>query len=339
MPAKRWPQVAFKIAALKTFCAIAARGLSMSGDSERGRILAVLYRTEVLHRRVYRHLAERERDNELRRVLMKLSSMEERHAALWGMLVGGARAEPSERHVRAATTLITIERRILGLAIAVKSIEYVEMLHRKRLDRVSEEVDIPLRERRIIEKIASDDARIEEPLERKIVELSPVLTNIRDVVLGMNDGLVEILAATVGLGAALQAPMLILLGGLIVAVSGTLSMAGGAYISTEYEGSVQKGGSDNKSARKSALYMGVSYIFGSVFPLLPFALGMYGFAGIGMSVLLTAIVLGMSSMLMAVVSGTSVVGRVARTLAISLGAASVTIVLGYYARSVLHISV
>ena len=138
----------------------------------------------------------------------------------------------------------------------------------------------------------------------------------------------------------MQTPILVLIGGIIIAVSGTLSMAGGAYISTEYESNVD--GIKRKSKARpagSALYVGIPYFIGALVPLIPFILGYSGIFAIFSSIVLTAIVLIIIASLIALITDTSIKRKIGMTLAISLGAAAATIILGYAARSLLKISV
>lgn len=65
--------------------------------------------------------------------------------------------------------------------------------------------------------------------------------NIRDLVLGMNDGLVEILGAVTGLSAVyVYNPKLVGISGLIVGVAGALSMAIGTFISVRSQRQVNE---------------------------------------------------------------------------------------------------
>ncbi len=74
--------------------------------------------------------------------------------------------------------------------------------------------------------------------EKKILHTE----NIRDMVLGMNDGLVEILGAVTGLSAVyFNKPLLVGLSGLIVGVAGALSMGIGAYVSVRSQRQVNEG--------------------------------------------------------------------------------------------------
>lgn len=299
-----------------------------------------LYRKEVLHMNVYGRLMRYERNQSLRTILGRLSRLEGRHAAMWRSLVGGARAEPSPAAAAARVSLYRAFRLCFGLSMTIKVIEYKEAQLYRKLEAAIASSGVTPHEKAVVARIERSEGEREAPLVNRVAEHSAILNNIRDVIFGMNDGLVEILAATVGIGAALQNTLLILVAGLIVALSGTLSMAGGAYLSTAYEKQlrVMQKKSFKRPAR-SALYVGVSYIIGAMFPLIPFMAGYGGFYGIAASIAITAAVLTVVASTIAVITDVSIKRRVASTLLITLGIAALTILIGYLARVQLGITI
>jgi VIT1/CCC1 family predicted Fe2+/Mn2+ transporter len=241
------------------------------------------------------------------------------------------RGTKAEGYSKADFYLLLLSRKVLGLGLTMKIMEREEHQLEAKVDRHRKGIKLP--------KI---DERRENSLKAAIISQNKVLGNIRDIFFGMSDGLVEILAAVSGIGAALQQPLLVMIAGMIVAISGTLSMAGGAYLSTDYENAVDLSKNKSykiKSPSKSAAYVGVAYILGSLFPLLPFLLGMSGTLAIEAAILLTAIVLAITSTLLSIVSDTSILKTVSKTLLITLGIAAVTITLGLFVRYYLHITI
>ena len=174
--------------------------------------------------------------------------------------------------------------------------------------------------------------------KEKLLEHSPMLNNIRSLIFGMNDGLVEILGAVAGFAAALQQPTLVIAAGFIVAIAGTLSMTGGAYLSVDYEKSIYKK-KKTDSSKAAAFYTGIAYIIGALVPLLPFLFGASGYYALGVSIIITAIILSIVSTVISIVSDTPILERMVKTLLISLGIVAITITLGVYARSVLHLNI
>ncbi len=308
---------------------------------EKENYLRKLYNNENLHREVYARLAHKEDNPQLKKILEKLAKMEESHRGGYEKLLklNGMRV-PDER-VGLYTEMTILLRRIVGLALTVKIIEYFEMQLERGFEAFLKKEPLDSREAAIIGYIDRDEEYNERVLEDAVIGYGKIINNIRDVAFGMNDGLVELLGVVVGLAAALNNPLLILVGGIIVAVAGTLSMGGGAYLSTEYEMTInkKKGEADKNAALRSGIYVGVTYFIGTLFPLAPFALGFSGTPGIMLSVVITAIALTVISTIIAVISDTSIFVRVSRTLLISLGIAAITILIGVYARAVMHLPV
>jgi VIT1/CCC1 family predicted Fe2+/Mn2+ transporter len=295
---------------------------------DRRTALLMMYRKELLHRDSFAAFAKREGNQKIRRLLSELAEEEVGHSQTYLDEVKGRQARG---YSTADFYILLLSRRILGLGLTMKIMEREEHQLEDKVERQGKGLKLP----RI------DETR-ENALKSEILGYNRVLGNIRDIFFGMSDGLVEILAAVSGIGAALQQPLLVIIAGLIVAVSGTLSMAGGAYLSTDYEnivGTSRSGKYSTRSPSKSAAYVGVAYILGSLFPLLPFAAGMSGTLAIATAILLTGIVLSVTATLLSIVSDTPILKRVSKTLLITLGIVAVTITLGLFARYYLHVSI
>ena len=110
----------------------------------------------------------------------------------------------------------------------------------------------------------------------------------RNVIYGISDGLVEVLAALAGLTAIISDHTYVAMGGLIVGVSGAMSMSVGAYLATNSEtqfkisqmrrnailnnqendeSKVQK---YRNESRRAAVNTGMFYILGAAIPIIPF---------------------------------------------------------------------
>ncbi len=294
----------------------------------------MLAEIELYHSELYMGFSEHEKDKELRRILIELSKEDSKHAMLWGAKTSGLN---KKRVGKIKLGIMLILRKIIGLELAIKLIDYKESEIKAKIMRECAPSEIE-KAKGIIRYEESKEGR----LKSSILSRNKILANVRDVVFGMNDGLVEILAATAGIGAAIQQPYIVLISGSIVAISGTLSMAGGAYLSTEYQNTIEKKENakhKGPSPKSSAAYVGVAYIFGALFPLMPFIFGMYGYVAIAVSVAITALVLIITSAIISIVSDTPIIERISKTLAITLGIALITILIGAAARHYLKISI
>ncbi|MGC8478752.1 MAG: VIT1/CCC1 transporter family protein [Candidatus Micrarchaeia archaeon] len=296
-----------------------------------------LQQDEEFHSQVYGILEKEEKNSEIRKTLSHLYIIERGHSEILKKLLRMNGFGVRKRNNFFRILLIMISRKLFGIAFTIKLMEYNKLITDKKLSLAMRRFKFGRGEAALLHLMEKGE-RTEDVLSHILLSLSPVLNNIRDVVFGMNDGLVEVLAAVVGFSAALRLPVLVLIAGMLVAISGTLSMSGGAYLSTKYEKNISASGRGRKPGL-SALYTGIFYFCGAAFPIAPFALGIGGLYGIAYSVLLTSLVLATTSSIIAILSGQSIAKRVAESLLISLGAASVTILLGFYARYVLHITV
>ncbi|MGA2800045.1 MAG: VIT1/CCC1 transporter family protein [Candidatus Micrarchaeaceae archaeon] len=298
-----------------------------------------LYANEVFHYHVLRRLASMEKDRAVKSLLENLSAEELKHSHMWGEIPGVGKLGGYAHQDSLAVGSTAFIRRLFGLQLTIKVMEYSEILLEKRLDQSASEFKFTKNESGTIRRVEASEMKSENVIKTKLLEYSSVLTNIRNVILGMNDGLVEILGAVAGFAAALQQPALVIVAGIIVAIAGTLSMTGGVYLSVDYEKSVYKKKKTESSSKAAGLYTGIAYIVGALVPLLPFLFGASGYYALGISILITAVILSIVSVLVSIISDTPILMRIVKTLLISLGIVAITITLGVYARNVLHLSI
>jgi vacuolar iron transporter family protein len=180
-----------------------------------------------------------------------------------------------------------------------------------------------------------EDAVVTASAERQI---SP--ERVRNIFLGLNDGLVEILGAVSGFFGAFGNPLTVLIAGLTVAVAGALSMAAGAYIAASSESEVRRTESARRqflgettapaetagdSAFASALVVGASYLAGALVPVLPVLAG----ARTALPTVFTAgSVIVVVSVVVAFLSGMDVKRRVMMNVVITAGAVVITYAIG-----------
>ncbi|MGI0100398.1 MAG: VIT1/CCC1 transporter family protein [Candidatus Micrarchaeaceae archaeon] len=296
-----------------------------------------LYLTEIFHYHVLKRLAEVENDHSVKPILEELARQEVKHSKIWGNIPGAKKVAQEYKRNYLPISFIVLIRRIFGLEFAIKVMEHGEQRMEGILYNGTGQ-SFTGSQRRAIAKVRESEAKVEDNLKEKLLLYSSILSNIRSVILGMNDGLVEILGAVAGFAVVFNTPLLVFVAGSITAIAGTLSMAGGSYLSIEYEKSVYKSRNEY-SSKDAAFYTGIAYILGSLFPLLPFMLGFGGYGAILLSIIITALVLVIASTIISIVSDTSITKRIIRTLIISLGIVAITITLGIIARNVFHISV
>jgi vacuolar iron transporter family protein len=172
---------------------------------------------------------------------------------------------------------------------------------------------------------------------------------VRNVFLGLNDGLVEILGAVSGFFAAFRSSPAVLAAGFTVAVAGAMSMAAGAYIGAGSEAEVRAtederrrflgqpvASAPTESPAASALVVGVGYFAGALVPVLPV---LFGAKGMLPTVVTAGTMIVAVSAIVAFLSGMDVRRRIALNVVITGIAVGVTYAIGLLAKSLLGIAV
>lgn len=329
----------------------------------------------------YHTLARHIGDGRLKQLLDRVAHMERGHAKFWERLLrqrGEQVPQPRPRRWR-----LFVLRQLLHIvspSLLITLLELGEVSAAQTYFRLWREGHLSAREREVLHDIILDELEHEATFHKEAQ--GPAVNNVRDFVLGMNDGLVEILGAVTGLSAAYPGnPLVVAVSGLIVGVAGALSMGIGAFISVRSQRQVnesrrermeilfavspqraqaefqeklvdsglpeslsaevvQKVGDNQESLARllleevednewrSALFTGGAYLFGVLFPVLPYFLasssgaalvGSVGFAGLALA--------GVGS-LIALVSGISLRVKVMEMLVAGLSAAGLAYLFG-----------
>ncbi len=166
---------------------------------------------------------------------------------------------------------------------------------------------------------------------------------VRNIFLGLNDGLVEIVGAVSGFFGAFGDPATVLIAGTTTAVAGALSMAAGAFVAASSESEVR----ETELARRrflgdaaavqdvpeaplgSAVLVGSSYLAGALVPMLPIAVGAHSALP---SVLGAGVVILAVSMILAFLSGMNIRRRMLTNLVILAAAAALSYGIGVAAQ-------
>ena len=179
-------------------------------------------------------------------------------------------------------------------------------------------------------------------------QISP--QRVRDIFLGLNDGLVEILGAVSGFFGAFANATTVLVAGVMVGVAGALSMGAGAYLAGSSEAEVR--GTEARRRRflgepeppadpsdspvHSGMRVGLSYVVGAVVPVLPVA---FGARTLLPSLIVAGVVIVLVSTILAFLSGMVVRRRIALNLGIIAAAVLISYVIGLIAKAAWGITV
>ena len=197
----------------------------------------------------------------------------------------------------------------------------------------------------LMDEFKHEDLLVTELTKRRI---NP--ERIRNIFLGLNDGLVEILGAVSGFFGAFGSASLVLIAALTTAAAGALSMAAGSFLALNSEKEVKT----TEIARKiflgeesdvtpmeesplgSAVVVGIAYTAGAVVPVLPVLLGATDAL---FSVLTAGLMVIVVSTVLSFLSGMDVKRRIALNLLIITVAVSVSYGIGLAAKEIWGIAV
>ncbi|MCY0859163.1 MAG: VIT1/CCC1 transporter family protein [Sulfolobaceae archaeon] len=279
------------------------------------------YYDEAFDEQLYVSLSKIEKNPRIRDTLIKLAEVEKKHKNFWMTLAREKGVMVKERKPsKLRIGYYMFLRKALGVYLMSKLLERKEWSDWNKYMRLSKYMKDEKERQQLIE-IANDEMHHEEMIASSEVSGKTV----GDFIYGISDGLVEVLAAVSGLAGLFKFPIYIALGGLIVGLSGTMSMSIGAYLSTESEKDIE---ASNTSPGKSALITGVSYITGAIVPILPFLFSIGGLMGLLTAYLIAGITTFIVGYLTGLMSNVNPYRKGLKMLALALSAAIATHLIG-----------
>jgi VIT1/CCC1 family predicted Fe2+/Mn2+ transporter len=309
------------------------------------RLARQLILDELFDLSLYQALRETTR-GDLQRMLDELIPIESRHFAFWQRFFG-LEAPALDWGRRLKLALLIALCRLFGdpaVHLVLEAIEihgirkYLAVWEAYRGQALGEAV----------REVLTDEFRHEDQVVSASIERRVDPEGIRSVFLGFNDGLVEILGAVSGFFAAFDHAASILLASLTVAVAGAFSMGAGAFVAGSSEAEVRRiqrgrqaflgepaAASAAAAPFRTALLVGVSYVFGALVPMLPVVFGartpaVSWVAGAGATLVVSAV--------LAFLSGMELRRRLVTNAGILAGAVLVTSAIGFLARRLLGVS-
>ena len=207
------------------------------------------WQAEVTSAATYRQLAETEKDERRRAVLVKMAEAEERHAARWAervVALGGKLPNASASGDRA----VLLAARVGGLDAAFQRMENAENEHARgyaaqgaTLDAESaallaeigrEETEHARSLRAMTRPAAEPRSRLDAILKRERWHSSSG-TWIGDAIYGVNDGLTAVFGIVSGVAAATSSNDAVVVAGVAGLLSSALSMGASAYLANKSE--------------------------------------------------------------------------------------------------------
>ena len=273
--------------------------------------------------------------------LDELITVETAHLAFWKHFFG-LTLEELNLGRRLKLSLIMFVCKLFGSTAVHLVLEAIEVHGvRKYLALWSEYQGRPLGE--ALRGILMDEFKHEDVLVTALTDRKINAEKIRNIFLGLNDGLVEILGAVSGFFGAFGEATMVLIAASTTAVAGALSMAAGAFLALNSEKEVKTTEIAKKiflgeasevvpmeeSPIGSALVVGTAYIAGAIVPVLPVV---FGATSALFSVLTAGLMVIVVSTILSFLSGMDVTRRILLNLAMITIAVSVTYGIGVFAK-------
>jgi VIT1/CCC1 family predicted Fe2+/Mn2+ transporter len=198
--------------------------------------------TEKFAAAIYSHLAAKYKDSATGKAFNEVSKMERRHISFWSDFLRQRGVDASTigyNHISLAINKLLL--RIIGKSFTLRIMENGENQAVYLYSSVLEGPGLSDEERKDMTAVIGDELVHEDLLIDEQINLGSVTAYIKDAVLGVSDGLVEILSVTTGLAGATGSPIAVAVSGLVVAVAGGVSMGISTYASTRSQRQVHEG--------------------------------------------------------------------------------------------------
>jgi VIT1/CCC1 family predicted Fe2+/Mn2+ transporter len=312
------------------------------------KLAQMLILDELFDLSLYRSLRDISTDPDAQNTLKELIDVEVQHLAFWQKFFD-TRLERLDLGRRAKLHLMVLTCRVFGttgIHLILEAIEVHGVRKYLALWRVYQHQ--PLGE--ALKGILQDEFKHEDLLVTKLTERKINAEKIRNIFLGLNDGLVEILGAVSGFFGAFGDATTVLVAAATTSIAGALSMAAGAFLALSSEKEVKT----TEIARKiflgepsdispmeeppltSALVVGLAYLTGALVPVLPVLIGAKDAL---FSVLTAGLMVVVVSTILSFLSGMDIRRRILLNLVIITLAVSVSYTIGLLAKHIWGVAV
>ncbi len=320
----------------------------MPATSYNLRLARTLVLDELFDLSLYRQLRRFSPDQDARQTLDELIAVEIQHLAFWQKFFS-LKLEELDGRRRIKLRIMILACRLFGTTAVHLVLEAIEVHGvRKYLALWREYQHQPLGE--ALRGILMDEFKHEDVLVTKLTERKINAEKIRNIFLGLNDGLVEILGAVSGFFGAFGSATTVLIAASTTAVAGALSMAAGAFLALNSEKEVKTtelakkiflGEESHASTMEeqplgSAAVVGGAYLIGATVPVLPVLLGAHDAF---FSVVTAGVMVVLVSTILSFLSGMDIKRRIVLNLVIITVAVSVSYGIGIVAKNVWGIAV
>lgn len=285
------------------------------------RVAAESAKDEYTDGAVYLALSRRERNNTFKTALERLGQAEQSHYEFWKKYSPKVTIKVN----RVKVYFILLLRLTLGLTFTMKFLERHEDALHKRYTQIAQ--SIPPADKAQFEAMMQDEEHQEDYLMGEIHEGRVKYMSF--IVLGLADAVVEISGIHAGSLGIYSRTELAGLAGVVAGMAASIAMASAAYAQAKqgFEG----------SAKWSAIYTGVSYMFTAIFLALPYFLTTSMAAALGTSLVVGVVLVAMMTYYDTVISARRFRRQFAEIAGIILAASFALYIAGTVIRQLLGI--
>lgn len=250
-------------------------------------ILEKSLKNEITEYRVYLALAAGEPDAARKKILLDIAEEERKHYQVLARLLN-KEAEP----IRWKAAFYTLLSLLLGYSFALKHMENGEKKAYTLYQQYA--ADYPELKELIEDEKGHEEALIELINEERLEYIS-------SMILGLNDGVVELTGTVAGLSFALQNARLVGITALVMGVAACLSMASSEYLSTRVE--------KEKNPLTAAFYTAVSYLLAVSVIIFPFFVFTSSYSALLISIVMVMAVVAFFNYYVSVVQNSKFLSR------------------------------
>lgn len=274
---------------------------------------------------VYKELARVETVPSFKKILEELVEHEAKDFEFWK----GISKKKEFRMSSMSLFFYRLMRNVLGLTFTAQFLEGREKEAQKAYKEYIKTVTDPAIKKRI-KNIIEHEQYHERVLIDHIKE--DRVKFVSSIVLGLNDGLIELTGALTGFAFALQNALLVALAGSITGISASMSMAASAYLQARHE-------ENGKNPVTAAIYTGLSYLVVVIILIAPFLLLPNEKVALGVMLTLVLIIIASVSFYSSVLMERKYSAQFGEMFLFSAGVAFVAFLLGLGLRALIGVEV
>ena len=278
---------------------------------------------ELTDYKVYVALSRRERNPKFKEALVGLGETERGHYEFWKKFAPDAEV----RAIRLRIYFVTLVRILLGLTFTLKFLERHESVVVRRYKQV--ERHIPAEDKQRFDQMVADEEHHETYLMGGIEEGR--VKYMAFIILGLADAVVEVAAIHAGSLGIYNRTEIAGLAGIVAGMAASIAMASAAYAQA------QQGFSG--SAKKSAIYTGISYLITAVLLAFPYFLTKDQYYALGSSLTIGMVLVAFITYYDTVISARVFKRQFLELGGIILGATAALYVIGLVIGNVLGIRI